>query len=279
MKPALRATLSRAAPSWAILSVLIVTAGCAGTPAALTDASGRPARQGYLSEADLQALAATIAAPPVQGSARALEDIERSDRFRALEDSDRWLLATAHAEIRPPLALQHFDCALGVRLGGAQTPALNRMMGRLFHDVDTVAEAVKALHKRPRPVAVDPARRACQTVTDASRASSSYPSGTSALAVAYGEAFAVMAPDRAAAVRSLARSIGESRLVCAMHWPSDVAEGESVGSAVFARIAASAPAFDADLAAATVELDRARATGLTNPGCAAERAALATPLP
>ncbi|WP_292091565.1 phosphatase PAP2 family protein [Brevundimonas sp.] len=274
MKPTIRAALS-----WAALSVLIVTTGCAGTPAALTDVDGEPARQGYLSDAELQALVATIPAPPAPGSMRALEDIERSDRFRALEDSDRWLLATAHAEIRPPLALQHFDCALGVRLGSAETPVLNRMMGRLFHDVDTVAEAVKALHKRPRPVAADPARRACQTVSDASRASSSYPSGTSALATAYGETFAVMAPDRGAAVRSVARSIGESRLVCAMHWPSDVAEGETVGFAVFARIASSVPAFDADLAAARVELDRTRTAGLTNPGCAAERAALATPLP
>lgn len=262
-----------------VLALLSLTAGCAGTPAALTDAGGRPAGEGYLSDAELQALVATIPAPPAPGSMRALEDIERSDRFRTLEDSDRWLLATAHAEIRPPLALQHFDCALGVRLGSAETPVLNRMMGRLFHDVDAVAEAIKALHKRPRPVAVDPARRACQTVSDASRASSSYPSGTSALATAYGETLVVMAPDRGAAVRSIARSIGESRLVCAMHWPSDVAEGETVGFAVFARIASSVPAFDADLAAARVELDRARAAGLTNPGCAAERAALATPLP
>lgn len=268
----------RAAVSFAAASVLAMTAGCAGAPS-VHDADGQATQKGYLSAEQLQALTAAIAAPPAPGSAQALADAERSARFRALEDSDRWLLATAHAEIRPPLALQHFDCALGVRLGSAQTPTLNRMMGRLFHDVDTVAEAVKAMHKRPRPVAVDPARRACQTVTDASRASSSYPSGTSALAVAYGEAFAVMAPDRGPAVRSVARAIGESRLVCAMHWPSDVAEGETVGHAVFARIASSVPAFDADLAAATVELDRARAAGLTNPGCAAERAALATLLP
>ena len=44
-------------------------------------------------------------------------------------------------------------------------------------------------------------------------------------------------------------------------------------------IAAATPGFDADLAAARAELAAARVTGLTNPGCASERLALATPLP
>jgi len=63
-----------------------------------------------------------------------------------------------------------------------------------------------------------------------------------------------------------------------MHYPADVAAGEAVGKAVFAE-AATTPMFQADLAAARLELAQVRATGLTNPGCAAERAALAAPLP
>ncbi len=260
------------------LAALAVLAACAHAPAR-PSGSRTDTDVGYLSRNELDALAAATPAPPADGSPEALADVARSERMKALEDGDRWLLSTAHVEIRPPLGLQHFDCALGVRLGSVETPALNRLMGRLFHDVDDVAEAVKARYKRPRPVAIEPGRRACQTLTDAGRASSSYPSGTSALATAYGEAFAVMAPDRAAAVRSIARAVGESRMVCAMHWPSDVVQGEAVGFAVFARAASTSEAFDADLAAATAELDRIRALGLTNPGCAAETAALAAPLP
>lgn len=260
------------------LAALVLLTACAHAPTGPTGVQA-DAGAGYLTRSELDALAAVMPAPPPDGSPEALADLARSESLRTLEDGDRWLLSTAHVEIRPPLALQHFDCALGVRLGSVKTPALNRLMGRLFHDVDDVAEAVKARYKRPRPVAVDPQRRACQKLTDSGRASSSYPSGTSALATAYGEAFAVMAPDRAAAVRSVARAVGESRMVCAMHWPSDVAQGEAVGFAVFARAASTSDAFDADLAAATAELDRIRALGLTNPGCAAETAALAAPLP
>jgi acid phosphatase (class A) len=63
-----------------------------------------------------------------------------------------------------------------------------------------------------------------------------------------------------------------------MHYPSDVAAGEAIGRAVVARIVAT-PAFADDLPAARAELAQARASGRTNPGCAAERAALATPSP
>ena len=261
------------------LAVIVLLSACAAHAPMEPSEVRVDTSVGYLPQGELDALAAAIPAPPSDGSPEALADAARSERMKTLEDGDRWLLATAHVEIRPPLALQHFDCALGVRLGSVETPALNRVMGRLFHDVDDVAEAVKARHKRPRPIAVDAERRACQKLTDSSRASSSYPSGTSALATAYGEAFAVMAPDRAAAVRSVAKAVGESRMVCAMHWPSDVAQGEAVGHAVFARVASTSEGFDADLAAAKAELDRIRALGLTNPGCVAEAAALATPLP
>ena len=95
---------------------------------------------------------------------------------------------------------------------------------------------------------------------------------------AYGEAFAALEPDRAEAVRRISHQIGVSRLICAMHYPTDVAVGEEIGRAVVVEVVQT-PAFKADVAAARAELEAARRSGLTNPGCAAERAALATVLP
>lgn len=151
-------------------------------------------------------------------------------------------------------------------------------MQRLFDDSDAAAELVKARGFRARPVGDDPERQSCQRLSETGRRSASYPSGSSTVAAVYGEAFAALAPERAAEVRRIAHEMGLSRLVCGMHYPSDVAAGEGLGKAVF-DAASSAPGFDADLAAARVELAAVRATGLTSPGCAAERLALATPLP
>lgn len=262
----------------AVLSAALLSA-CAGTPAALAPgAVATGSAKGYLSDNRLRALAEALPPAPVAGSRTDQADRARSARFAALEDGDRWLLATAHAELRPPLALEHFDCALGLRFGAAPAPSLQRLMQRLFDDADAAAELAKARGFRARPVGDDPARRPCQTVSPAGRRSASYPSGSSTVATVYGEALAALDPAHAAEARRIAHELGLSRLVCAMHYPSDVAAGETLGRSVFAA-AAQAPGFDQDLAAARVELAAIRATGLTHPGCAAERAALATPLP
>lgn len=234
--------------------------------------------EGYLSPGVVARLAQAVPPAPVAGSHQDAADRAASARFTALEDTDRWLMATAHAELRPPLALQHFDCALDVRLGSAGTPALDRMMAKVFHDAQAAVVLAQSKSVRARPVAEDPARRACQTLTPALRRSTSAPSAGAAVGTAYAEALALIAPDRAAAVRRIGHEIALSRQICAMDYPSDGTAGEALGRAVTAEIAAT-PDFQAEIAAARDELTTARATGRTNPGCAAERAALATPLP
>lgn len=255
-------------------TAILLAAGCAGAP----KPGGKIPTAGFLGDEAIAQLTDAVPAAPAPGSIADLADKAASARLVALEDGDRWLLATAHDELRPPLALQHFDCALGVRLGSAETPALDRVMAKIFHDANSAAERVKARQARLRPVGDDPNRRACQTLTPAARRSASYPSGSAAVATAYGEAFAALEPDRAEAVRRIGHEIGVSRLVCAMHYPTDVAVGERIGRDIAARVVAT-PAFEADMAAARAELAAARRSGLTNPGCAAERAALTTPLP
>ncbi|WAC60366.1 PA-phosphatase [Brevundimonas sp. SL130] len=258
--------------------VLTLSTGCA--PAARPSPSPIfiAVDQGYLAPDALVRLAGAIPSTPVTGSAQDLTDHAASAGFVALEDSDRWLLATAHAELRPPLALQHFDCALGVRLGSAETPALDRMAARAFHDARAAAALAGARGQRARPVAEDPARRACQTLTPEARRSSAYPSTAAVVGTVYAEALARISPQQAGPARRIGHEIGVSRLVCAMDYPSDVAAGEALGRAVMAEIAAT-PAFQAEVVAARAEIEAARATGRTNPGCAAERAALAVRLP
>lgn len=258
------------------LAAAALLAACAGAPRPPADA--HPPRHGYLSEAAVSRLAEAAPPRPAPGSPQDLDDHAASDRMRALDGGDRWLLATLHAEVRPPLGQQSFDCALGVRFGAEPTPKLNHLLTRILLDADGLAERVKAANPRLRPIGDDRTRRACQTIDAAARASNGYPSGTAAVAAAYGETLAALAPDRADAVRAAAHQIAFSRVVCAMHYPSDVAAGETIGRRLFAALSAD-PAYQADLLAAQAELDAARARGQTSPACAAERAAYSRPLP
>ncbi|WP_298162426.1 phosphatase PAP2 family protein [Brevundimonas sp.] len=255
---------------------MILAAVCAIAAPAHARQAMDPA--GYLDHAAIQALANAVAPAPVAGSPRDLADIAASDRLRALENTDRWMLATRHAELRPALALAHFDCALGFRLTAEDSPRLVSILERILHDANEAAELAKARAFRARPVGADPERPACTVVSPAGRASPSWPSGSATVGSAYGEAIAALAPEHATEAARIGHEIGVSRMVCAMHYPSDVAEGETLGKAAFQRIAAT-PAYQADAVVAREEVARARAAGLTSPACAAERAALATPLP
>lgn len=237
---------------------------CAGGASDLTP---QTAPAGYLQPAHIEALSSGGGRWRDDGDAAASQDLRR------FEDGDRWWLAVAHAELRPPYAAQHFDCGLGTRLSARPRPALTRVMARLLADSTTLADRLAAAQPRPRPIAVDTSRRACQRLTDAQKSSGSWPAAAGVAGAAYGELFAALAPDRAEALRAIGREIGISRAVCATNWPSDVEDGQRLGLAVYEQAAASAD-FAADLEAARVEVVAARSEGLTSPACAAERRAL-----
>jgi len=251
---------------------------CVGTPAAYEARAVKADdhAKGYLGRDALQALADAVPAPPSAGSPEESADHTVSASYNVFENTDRWLLATSHAEVRMPFALQHFDCVLGVRFNPAENaaPATARLMQRLFEDAEGASTIVKLRAYRARPVGDDADRLACQTVSAAGRASASYPSGTATVAAAYGAAMAAIAPDSAVAAQEIGRQIALSRAVCGMHYPTDVRVGYALGQKVFEQ-AARSPAFADDLAAARAELAVLRAQNVTNPGCAAERGALA----
>ncbi|MDQ8029979.1 MAG: PA-phosphatase [Brevundimonas sp.] len=247
----------------AVAALILTSTGCTTLSRAVPDPL--PA-SGYLSAGDLQALAGGFTPSP-----QTLTWPERPSAEGP--GSNRWWLATAQAELRAPEAAQHFDCVLGTRLNEKPRPALTRLMNRLLVDSDALSRRLAEAFPRPRPIKVDPALQPCQRVNDAVRDSPSWPAGGAVAGAAYGELFGGLAPDQAQQLSGMGRAIGQSREVCRMNWPGDVADGERIGRSLYARAAAT-PGFAADLEAARVEVVAARAEGLTNPSCTAERWAL-----
>jgi acid phosphatase (class A) len=106
------------------------------------------------------------------------------------------------------------------------------------------------------------------------RKDGSYPSGHTAIGWAWALILTEIAPDRADAILARGRAFGESRVVCNVHWHSDVVEGRFMGAAAVARLHAD-PAFRAELEAAISELAAARSRGLApSHDCTAETDAL-----
>ncbi|MGB5923649.1 MAG: acid phosphatase, partial [Syntrophobacteria bacterium] len=83
-----------------------------------------------------------------------------------------------------------------------------------------------------------------------------------------------IAPDRVDAILGRGRAFGESRVICNVHWHSDVVEGRFMGAAAVARLHAD-PAFQAELESAKDELEAIRAKGLKpTRDCQAEEGSL-----
>lgn len=239
---------------------------CALLGACASGGGSAPAEvlQGYL-DADAIRLLADAAPAPAPWTI--------ADPLPGEPGTDRWWLATAHAQLAAPEAAQHFDCVMGARFTQKPRPALTRLMNRLLVDADSLTRLLAERSPRPRPIKAIEGLEPCQRVNDAIREGSSWPSGGAVVGSTWGEMFATLAPDRAGDARNMGREIGLSRAVCRMNWPGDVADGAALGQRLYAAEAGS-PAFAADVEAARAEVAAARAEGLTNPGCAAERLAL-----
>ncbi len=232
--------------------------GRLGTGAAKPLETTRRRLPGYLQPEGSPDAFAILPPPPAPGSQAQALDRTIFLQTRALQGAPRWALAAQDALETPAAFESDLSCAVGVRLDAASTPAMIRLISRLGMDAGAMVNRVKERYRRPRPFVGD-ASPICVARTDALTASYSYPSGHSTFGWAAGLVLAEIEPDRATQILARARAFGESRVVCGVHYASDVEAGRTDGAALVAALHA-APEFRADLEAARVELASLRAT-------------------
>jgi acid phosphatase (class A) len=145
---------------------------------------------------------------------------------------------------------------------------------RTLADSSSATSKAKKFYSRPRPFMVNKKPTCSPKAENDLMKNGSYPSGHSTIGWAWALILSELAPERADALLARGRAFGESRMVCNVHWQSDVAEGRVIGAAMIARLHAD-PGFRADLEAARAELGVVRAKGLKPPlDCSGEAAAL-----
>jgi acid phosphatase (class A) len=237
--------------------LVALTAAVLAAAGAIAVAQAPATPKGYLSADAVPVTLRILPPPPPDGSSRAADDRAIFDRTRALKGTPRWDLATSDADLAPRAGM--FACALGTPIDATNAPTLMKLMGRVAIDARGVIDPPKDFYARPRPYIAEPDAPICVEKTDALTKSAAYPSGHATLSWAWGMILAEIAPDRATDLLARARAIGESRLVCGVHYLSDVEEGRTNGAALFAALQANAD-FQADLAKARDELNTARQT-------------------
>ena len=264
------------------LAVMAVLAGCQTAPPAPPTSpevvgefrAGSGYLKGYLDRKQLPDSLALLPKPPAEGSAEAAADLAVHRATRALRDTPRWALANADDNLKFPKAAEVFSCALDMPISQDATPHLNMLLRRTLLDAGLSTYGAKDHYKRQRPFAALK-EGTCAPASEAALAKDgSYPSGHSALGWAWGLVLAGIAPDKADAVLQRAHAFGQSRVICGVHWQSDVDHGRVMGAAAVARLQ-SDPVFTAQVALARQEVADARAKGAKSPlNCSAEKAAL-----
>ncbi len=216
---------------------------------------------GYLPKEAVPDSSALLPSPPALGSAAEALDHEIARDNLAFRGTPRWKLASMDADLLFPWAAGHFSCALGAEVTLQNTPRLYEMLRRTMVDAGAATGAAKIRYLHARPFMLDSQPTCTPDQEHTLRTSGSYPSGHSAVGWAWALVLSEASPDQSEAILARGRAFGESRLVCNVHWESDVIEGRFVGAATVARLHAQ-PEFLADLAAAKSELAAARAKSL-----------------
>jgi acid phosphatase (class A) len=207
--------------------------------------------RGYLAghELDFRPL---LGPPPAVDSPWDRADQELVEDYQKV-DAERF----ERARLDEQLLYSRFEKAFGRTIDRKSSPQLVALLDRALLDVDATASAAKDHFHRPRPFQRLQLQRVCNK-GDAPKPEehplhgSSYPSGHSVHGWTVAMILARVDPDRAQSLTQRAEEYEESRLICGMHFPTDVEAGQVVAAAVVSRLDTSGP-FQADLAKARKE--------------------------
>lgn len=195
---------------------------------------GQP--EGYLTIYDIPNSKTVLPPPPKPGSAAHELDLGISEMYLKSDDSVRWRQAQIDANLDFPVSIDNFAEVLDTEISLETTPHLYLLLNRAVADASASTAAAKVFYKRLRPFLVNN-QPTCDPGSESYLSNSgAYPSGHSAIGWTWALILSELFPGQANAILKRGRDFGDSRVVCNLHWHSDVVEGRSMGSATVAAL-------------------------------------------
>ena len=134
----------------------------------------------------------------------------------------------------------------------SKLPKTDALFKAARNDENFEAGAFKLHFARLRPFDVDHSIKTCvPTVYNGARAS--YPSGHATLGYSLGMILAYLIPEKGDAIMARAKIYGENRVICGVHFPSDIVASQALGTAAALEMMRN-PEFKKAFAAAKTEL-------------------------
>ncbi|HKN21407.1 MAG TPA: phosphatase PAP2 family protein [Terracidiphilus sp.] len=207
---------------------------------------GQAAKTGYYAQSAPPNLSGIIPPPPEQNSDTTKAELAVLHQIERLRTPAQ--VAAAQKDDKEE-DMFYLRTVMGKGFTPDDLPSLAALSERVVSEASAVSAALKGEFKRPRPYQFDRSLHpVCETVSQ----TNSYPSGHSI--VGYLEAFTLIriVPEKSREILERADDYAHNRMVCGVHYPSDIAASREVAYAVFGYLMAR-PRFQNDLAAARAE--------------------------
>lgn len=185
--------------------------------------------------------------PPAQDSVRTRAELEELHGIAVIAGDARKAAAAHDAHDETP---DIFNAAIGFDI--ASVPQTRQLLQIVADEEEPDSANAKAFFHRPRPYSVDASLHTC-TMVKPGKAENSYPSGHATLAFSMGVVLAQLMPQKAQAILARAAEYAENRLVCGVHYRSDIVAGQQFGTILALKLMQK-PAFQQQMAAAQAEL-------------------------
>ena len=185
--------------------------------------------------------------PPADGSADTKAEFAELKAIAA-RSSPEELAAAAHdaKDEKPDL----FNSTVGFDI--STLPETNKLLMMVVEEEGADVKAAKKYFHRVRPYSADPTIKTCEPVKPG-KAANSYPSGHASLAFSTGVVLAALLPAKSQAILARASEYAEHRLVCGVHFRSDIVAGQQYGTIIALKLMDNR-AFQAQMAKAKAEL-------------------------
>lgn len=185
--------------------------------------------------------------PPAQDSARTRDELAELHAIAAAASPERKAAAAHDARDETP---DIFDGVIGFDLRTA--PETFKLLQMVADDEETDSKVAKTFFHRLRPYAVDDTLQTCET-RKPGKPANSYPSGHSTLGFSMGVVLAHVMPAKAQPILARSAEYAENRLVCGVHYRSDIVAGQQFGTVLALRLMEN-PVFQAQMRKAQAEM-------------------------
>jgi acid phosphatase (class A) len=232
-----------------ILRPLAAAALAGGLVAAAPATSQTPRAFHYISAEEVQP-ALILAPPPADGTDAAAAELAELRQVARDATPEAWAQAKWDSDHEDGMM---FQGAVAPGYDLARLPVTAKLLGEVRSEEGLAASIAKTYFKRTRPWIADGTLKTCSRDEDPH---SSYPSGHATMAFAMATVLARAAPELGPQLLGRADRYARERMVCGMHYRSDIVAGQVLGVTV-ATLMLRDPGIQAQVAASRAELQAA----------------------